>query len=348
MPTKIKVHEEGRDDEYGTLRKKIDVVKTPPFETPTKCIKKLEDPIPTSAYINEVTKKINLQTIESFQEGEVLPRNLRKRFIDNKLNLTIFDLMFNSVPSYEITKALSNYWYVCSENTLVLPTVKSAMLKENNKWSLKRITACVAFFESLIDIAETINYKPFIGTIPLLPPKFSKPFVKLYLDKGFNAFAIDVGARDLINHVADLRAILLEINPVFPLNEVFIYACNMGIPRFTTDRARADDFLSLFAYIDAFGNIFKSRGGAPRPDLRNIKPQPPKAKQFLRTELNYQLLHTNQNFTSYNQREQIKETNFVRELIGIERMQKYLERKKGVDETAFKHLNYVMEKVKIK
>jgi len=30
------------------------------------------------------------------------------------------------------------------------------------------------------------------------------------------------------------------------------------------------------------------------------------------------------------------------------KMQKYLETKKGVDENAFKHLNYVMEKVKIK
>lgn len=346
MPTEIKIHEEARDDAYGTLRKEIDIVRVSPFETPTKCIKKLEDPIPPSAQINEITKKINLRTIESFQEGQVSPNDLRIRFIKNKLNLTIFDLMFNSVPSHEITKALSNYWYVCSENTLVLPTVKSAMLKENNKWSLKRIIDCITFFASLIDLTETINFKPFIGTIPLLPPKFSKPFVKLYLDREFNAFAIDVGTRDLINHVADLRAILLEINSVVPLNEVFIYACNMGIPRFTTDRARADDFLSLFAYIDAFGNIFKSRGG--KFDLRNIKPKPPKAKQFLRTELNYKLLYTNQNFSSYNQREQIKETDFVRELIGVEKMQKYLETKKGVDENAFKHLNYVMEKVKIK
>jgi len=347
MPTKIKVHEEDRDDEYGTLRKKINVINVPSIETPTKCIKKLETPIPPSAHINEITKKINLRTIESFQEGQVLPKDLKIRFMDNKLNLTIFDLMFDSVPSYEVTKALSNYWYVCSENTLILPTVKSAMLKENKKWSLKRISKCVAFFESLIDLAEMKNFKPYIGTIPLLPPKFSKPFVKFYLDKEFNAFAIDVGTRDLINHVADLRAILMEINPKVPLNEAFIYACNLGIPRFNVDRARADDFLSLFAYIDAFGNTFKSRGGSS--DSRSTKPKPPKAKQFLRKELNYKLLSDSyQNFTSYNQREQIKETDVVRDLIGIEKMQKYLETKKGVDDTAFKHLNLLMEKVKIK
>lgn len=348
MPTKIKVHEEDRDDEYGTLRKEIDVINVPSIKTPTKCIKKLETPIPPSVRINEITKKINLRTIDAFLEGDVLPKDLRMRFMANKLNLTIFDLMFDSVPSIEITTALSNYWYVCSENTLILPTVKSALLKENKKWSLKRISKCVAFFKSLIDLAELKNFKPFIGTIPLLPPKFSKPFVKLYLEKDFNAFAIDVGTRDLINHVADLRSILMEINPIIPLNEAFIYACNLGIPRFNMDRARADDFLSLFAYIDAFGNIFKSRGGG-NPDLRNIKPKPPKAKQFLRKELNYKLLiNTNRNFASDNQREQIKETDLVRELIGVEKIQKYLETKKGVDDTAFKHLGYVMEKVKIK
>lgn len=347
MPTKIKVHEEDSDEDYGILRKEINVINVPPIETPTKCIKKLESPIPPSAHINEITKKINLRTIESFQEGRVLPKDLRMRFMDNKLNLTIFDLMFNSVPSYEVTKLLSNYWYVCSENTLVLPTVKSAMLKENSTWSLKKISECVAFFESLIDLAEMKNFKPFIGTIPLLPPLFSEPFVKLYLEKDFNGFAIDVGTRDLINHVADLRSILMEINPIVPLNEAFIYACNLGIPRFNVNRARADDFLSLFAFIDAFGNTFKSRGGSP--DSRSIKPKPPKAKQFLRKELNYKLLiDTNQNFTSDNQREQIKEADLVRELIGVERMQKYLETKKGVDKTALKHLGYVKEKVKIK
>lgn len=347
MPNKIKVHEEDRDEKYGILRKEINVINVPSFETPTKCIKKLVKPIPPNAHINEITKKINLKTINAFQEGRVLPKDLRLRFMDNKLNLTIFDLMFNSAPSYEITKAISNYWYVCSENTLVLPTVKSAMLKENNTWSPKKISECVAFFKNLIDLAEMINFKPFIGTIPLLPPKFSKPFVELYLDKGFNAFAIDVGTRDLINHVSDLRSILIEINLRVPLNEAFIYACNLGIPRFNMDRARADDFLGLFAYIDAFGNTFKSRGGGY--NLRNIKPRPSKAKQFLREELNYKLLwNTNQNFTSYNQREQIKETDLVRELIGVEKIQKYLETKKGVDETALKHLGYVMEKVKIK
>ena len=180
-----------------------------------------------------------------------------------------------------------------------------------------------------------------------MPPIFSRPFVKLYLDKGFNAFAIDVGTRDLINHVSDLRAILLEINPIVPLNEVFIYACNMGIPRFTVDRARADDFLSLFAFIDAFGNSFKSRGGSS--NSMKYKPSLPKAKQFLSKELNYRLLtNSYQNFKSYNQREQIKETDFVRNLIGVEKMQKYLETKKGVDNTALKHLNSLMEKVKIK
>jgi len=347
MATKIAIRERCKDDDYGVIRKEISVLRSPPFETPTKCIKNLENPLPTTAQINEVTKRVSLRTVESFRSGYEQPKDLRLRCITNKLNLTIFDLMFDSAPSHEITKSLSSYWYASSENTLFVPTVRAKMLKEDKTWSELRILQCVAFLRDLINVTEMKNYKPFIGTIPLLPFRFAKPFVDLYLEKDFNAYAIDVGNRDLLNHIGDLRSILYEINERIPLNEVFVYACNLGIPQFEEHVSRADDFLSLFAYIDAFGNTFKSKGGG---DIdKRPKPPPPRAKKFLKEDLEYILLPNDPSkYGSFNQREQVKETDVVRSLVGVEKMQKYLDTKKGVDLNAIKHLGTIIEKIRIK
>ncbi len=347
MAQKIAIREHGKDDDYGVIKKEISVLRSPNFETPTKCIKNLENPLPTTAQINEVTKRVSLRTIESFRSGYEQPKDLRLRCIPNKLNLTIFDLMFDEAPSHEITKSLSSYWYASSENTLFVPTVRSKMLKVDkaHPWSELRILQCVAFLRDLINVTEMRNFKAFIGTIPLLPSKFAKPFVDLYLEKEFNAYAIDVGNRDLLNHIGDLRSILYEINERIPLNEVFIYACNLGIPKFEAHMSRADDFLSLFAYIDAFGNTFKTKGGGDA----ETKPKPPQAKKFLKEDLVYRLLPDDPlKYGSFNQREQVKEADAVRSLVGVEKMQKYLDTKKGVDPDAIKHLGAMMERIKIK
>ena len=346
MASKIAIHERSRDDDYGVIRKEISVIRTPSFETPTKCIKNLEPPIPPTAQINEVTKRVSLRTIESFNTGNEQPKELLSRCITDKLNLTIFDLMFDEVPPHEVTKSLSSYWYASSESALFVPTVRTKMLQVNKTFSEERIIECVAFLRDLINITELKNFKAFVGTIPLLPFKFSKPFVDLYLEKGFNAYAIDVGNRDLLNHVGDLRSILYEINEVIPLNKTFIYACNLGIPAFEEYVSRADDFLSLFTYIDAFGNTFKTKGGGGND--KKPKP-PPRAKRFLKENLEYQLLIDNPlKYVSFNQREQVKEADAVKDLVGVEKMQKYLETKKGVDSSAIRHIGSIMEKVKIK
>ena len=345
MASKIAIRERCRDDDYGVIRKEVSVIRTLSFETPTKCVKNLESPMPSSAQINEVTKRVSLRTLESFRNGNEQPKDLLLRCLPNKLNLTIFDLMFDEAPSHELTKSLSSYWYASSESALFVPTVRSKMLQVNKTFSEKKITECVAFLRDLIDISELKNFKAFVGTIPLLPFKFSKPFVDLYLAKGFNAYAIDVGNRDLLNHIGDLRSILYEINEVIPLNQTFIYACNLGIPAFEEYVSRADDFLSLFTYVDAFGSTFKTKGGG---DGKRPK-SPPRAKRFLKENLEYQLFVDNPvKYGSFNQREQVKEADVVRNLIGVEKMQKYLETKKGVDSTAIRHIGSIMEKVKIK
>lgn len=345
MAPKIRARDVARDEDFGILKKEISVPRMPTFETPTKCVKNLTSNIPSTVRINEVTKRITPKTIESIQEGTDTPgRNIFPKFLPDRINLTIFDLIFDVVPEWDQIKTLASYWYAASQFTLFLPTVKTAMLKDDKKFSEKKITQYVGMMRDLIEITESIgNTKAFIGTIPLMPIKFSRPIIQLYHEKDVIAFAIDVGTKDFLNHETDFRSILIEINEEVPLNEAFIYACNLGIPQFEAYKARADDFLSFFAYVDAFGTTFKTRGGP-----RMIRTEP-RAKKFLRDELSYEYMQGDRRqLRDFNQRQQLKETDVVQKLIGEEKMQTYLDTKNAVDTIAMKHLGSIAEKVKIR
>lgn len=343
MAPKINVKEKERDEEFGVIKKEVSIFNMPSFETPTKCVKNLSPVIPTNVSINEVTKRIYPHTVESIWNGTDLPRSIKTKWLPNKLNLTIFELRLDSIPEKKKIRSLASYWYAASQSTLFLPTVKSTMLKEGTTLSEKKIYDYLGMMRDLIEITEGIgNLKVFIGTVPLLPPKYSKQILDFYLDRGITAFAIDMGTKDLLNNEGDFRYILAEINAVVPLSTAFIYACNLGIPQFELNKARADDFLSLFAYVDAFGTTFKTKGGAGMPIYR------PRAKRFLRAELSYEYLSdTSDYLRDYNQKEQLKEADVVRTLIGVEKIRMYLKTKNAVDDFAIKRLGLIAEKVKV-
>lgn len=188
MASKIAIRELSKDDDYGVIKKEISIVRSPSFQTPTKCVKNLDSPLPKTSYVNEVTKRVSLQTLDAVADGRERPRDLLDRCKTDKLNFTIFDLTIDEVPTRDMIKSLSSYWYASSENVLVVPTVRTKLLQEDSTLSEKRITDCVTFIDDLIKITELKNYKALMGTIPLLPFKFSKPFVHLYLRKGLQCF----------------------------------------------------------------------------------------------------------------------------------------------------------------
>ena len=358
MAPKIRARGTDRDEDFGIFRKQIQAPRFPPFETPTKCFKYAHRSIPPSLKVNEVIKRIFPETVEAIQSGPYPSprRTITSKFVKDKLNLTIFELMYNSVPREDDIETIVHYLYAGSQSTLFLPTVISSMLKENNKLSIKKVDEYVEMMRHMIEVTEdTGNTKAFIGTIPLMPRKFSSRIVNLYLDKGITAFAIDGGTKDFLNHETDFRSILSEINKEVPLDKAFIYACNLGIPRFVQDKARADDFLSIFAYVDVLGSTFKTRG------RRDMPKGVGRAKQFIKEQLLYGISTYNEfcerkGFTrsgarryliQFNQFEQLRETDTVRELVGIEKMEKYFNTKDGINAIALKHLGSIAEKVKI-
>ena len=192
------------------------------------------------------------------------------------------------------------------------------------------------------EIKAVGNSKVLIGTVPLLAPKYSRSIVNFYLEYGINAFSVDGNTSDLLAHEADLRSILATINSGVPLSETLIHACNLGYPQFEQEETRADDFLSIFAYIDILGNTFKIRG---KPFGK------PRLKEFSRNHYSYKILPTNacppNELKNKNQIEQLKETHTVQKLIGEERIENYIQQKSKVDEIALNRLKSIAGKIKV-
>jgi hypothetical protein len=352
MAGHLSVHEQERDDELGIIRKSITLPGGISFESPSRSVARASDSDPTGVKVNEIPRQITFETISSMETGtSALVRDVRSKFIPNALNLSLFDLKFDDAPPPSAVRTVAQYLYSASDKVVTLPTVKSALLKDKGKYpklSDSRVATYVKMMKLIIDQIEAGNSKPIIGTVPLVAPRFSRQILEAYFSKGIEAFAIDGGTKDIILNEPEFRLILSEINTYKPLNEVFIYACNLGYPLFDKQYSRADDFLGLFAYVDVLGGTFKTRGGPM--GLQSSAPVVPRAKLFLSDRYAYEistyemLNHrlgrrlSTQQLANHNQRLQLQEANTVRPMIGQESIRRYITRKPAVDDHSLRSL----------
>jgi hemerythrin superfamily protein len=258
----LKVKEIDRDETLGIIKKEITLTNGVSFTSPSRGIKpvKLDAYLENNTRVKEIVKRVTDKDLNSLEEGSSskIVKEIKKGYQKNGLNLVIFDLRLDEVPDKNKLTTLAHHLYASSENTVILPTVKPALFKEDKKFSEKKVLTYQNMMKFIIDEIQAIgNSKAIIGTVPLIAPKYSRPIVNLYHEHGINAFAIDANTSDFILHETDVRSILSSINTGTPLNETFIYACNLGYPKFEKNEARADDFLSLFAYVDVMGGTFK-------------------------------------------------------------------------------------------
>jgi hypothetical protein len=357
MAGHVGVRELTRDQELGVIKKRLVLPGGFSFETPQRSMTLAQSN--TLTVVNEIPRQINEATIDSLESGtSTLERDVRVRYLSDTLNLAIFDLKFDSVPPRSAVSTISQYLYTSSDRVVLLPTVKSALLKDPPKFSRfsqKRIGSYVRMMSQIIDEIESVgNHKPIIATIPLLPIKFCRPILECYFSKGIESYAIDAGTRDILLNEADFRLILAEINKHRSLSEVFVYACNLGYPQFERSRTRADDFLGLFAYVDILGGTFKTRGGPRMPET------PQRAKIFSRDEYSYKISTYQQasqqlgfkvsqwNIRSHNQQLQLQEADFLRPLIGQQPIKPYVQRKAAVDAVSISRLESIAKGVPAK
>lgn len=343
----MKVREIERDESLGIMKKDISIPDFFSFVSPSKSTKFLRPDIflEANSRVNEIVKRIDDRLLDSLERGATsrVAREIRLNFKKDKLNLVIFSLTFDRIPDKNKLSTLAQHLYASSQATIFLPAVRTALFKENDKISEKRLEQYLDMLKFIVnEIMSVGNSKVLVGTIPLLAPKFSRPIVNFYLDRGITAFSIDANTGDLFLHEAEFRSILSTINSATPLNETFIHACNLGYPQFEKEETRADDFLSIFAYIDVLGGTFKIRG---KPVGR------PRLKEFSRQHYSYRILPPNtcqiNDLKNINQIEQLREANAVQKLIGEEKIETYVQKKSKVDEIAIDRLKSIAEKIKV-
>lgn len=344
----LKVRELERDDSLGVIKKGVSIDGVFSFETPSKATKRITPDtfIESNSSVNEIVKRIDDDVLNSLEEGASsrVAKEISVNFKKDSLNLVIFNLIVDKVPSKEKISTLAHHLYACSQATIFLPTVRTALFKEGSKITEKRVQQYLAMMRAIVDEIKAVgNSKVLIGTVPLLAPKYSRSIVNFYHEYGINSFSVDGNTSDLLTHEADFRSILSSINSQIPLSESFIHACNLGYPQFEKEETRADDFLSLFAYIDVLGGTFKMRGmpmgGKPR------------LKEFSRSHYSYTILppytYSPNELKNKNQSEQLKEAIAVQKLIGEEKIEKYIKQKPKVDDLAVNRLKSIAGRIKV-
>lgn len=250
------------DDSLGVIKKGVSIDGLFSFETPSKATKRIASDafLESNSRVNEVVRRIDEDNLNSLEEGASsrVAREISTNFKKDSLNLVIFNLIVDKVPNKDKITTLAHHLYACSQGTIFLPAARTALFKEGNKITEKRVQQYLVMMRNIIDEIKAVgNSKVLIGTVPLLAPKYSRSIVNSYREYGINAFSIDGNTSALLIHEADFRSILSSINSKVPLSESFIHACNLGYPQFEKEETRADDFLSIFAYIDALGGTFK-------------------------------------------------------------------------------------------
>lgn len=379
MVQEIRVKEKDKDDELGIIKKEITFPKKSPIFTPAKSFK-----APTRNWrqydyakrynliINEIIRRIDENTLKSLDTNMSSNLNdIKRKFVPNKTNLTIFHLRLEQLPNIKRINILSQFLYSASESVIVLPTIDMKFVtdsvldqegeEKSRVLSEKKIENYIIMLKNIINEINTAgNSKPFIGIIPIISPKFTREIISLYQDEGICSFVIDAGIKDVLgSREPEFRIILSEINrEISPLNETFIYACNLGYGRFKRNWTLADDFLSLFAYVDVFGGTFKTKGFSKK----SKKEYPTRAKIFSREQYGYYMTSypvagkylgierlNRTSLLDYNENEQILETNILGGLIGKINMSSHLQNKNTIKQepTKLRRLKNIAHSIQI-
>ena len=353
----FKIEETSRDDELGLIKKQITCDNNSfCFDSPV--VSQRANKFDPDIKVQEIIRRIDDKVVESLNTRYIKPFTdlVKTEWALDKLNATLFDFKYNDFPSDENIKTIAHALHGASDKVIFLPTVKKSLLMEikpNRKTpslSMDRIDSYKKMMKLIID--ETMkpkNGKQIVGMVPFIPWKFAKPIVDFYCSEGIRAFAIDAGFNDIMAYEDDFARVLSRIKEAVNLDKTVIFAFNAGIgSSYEVTEIVSDDFLSVFAYVDVLGSTFKLRGGGDGE---------PKAKVFSRDKYAYDVSpypalqpqfgkHVNfYTIRNFNKSEQRKETAKIRDLVGVEKMKKYLATKPAVNQDSLNRLESIARKV---
>lgn len=363
----IKVNPEVKDEKLGVIEKKVKLGKNK-IVTPIKGTKvATTKSIKKGFVINEISKQIKPKTLERLNKDIVYAADFRnktkKDFLNGVPNILYFDLKLDHFPSETLISTLSHNLYSLSEEVICLPFVKSGLLRGRSQIMDKKVKNYLKFQDEIIENIKLKNSKSILGVVPIVAPKYTKDIVSFYYKNGINSFVIDSGTSNIWNKEPELRSILTSIDRNArednkTLEDVYIQCVNLGIDQFKAVEIPADDFLSLFAYIDVFGIQFKTRGGSS--DDNRPRPKPRK-KLFSRNKYTYKIVKDSalhplgikewplsyQKRRIFNEKAQFLESQKIHNLIGEgEKLYKYVQSKKAVDNNRIRRLERISKIIK--
>ena len=363
----FKIDKSTRDDELGLIKKQITCDSNSfCFDSPivTKRANRIDSRIDPEIKVQEIIRHIDEKVVNSLDSRYIktYTDSVKTEWVSDRLNLTLFDFKYKDFPSDESLKTIAHALHGASDKVILLPTVRKKLLMEvkpNHKTeslSLDRIESYKRMMKVIInETTKPQNGKQIVGMIPFIPWKFAKPIVDFYCSEGIRAFAIDCGFRDVMEYRDDFARVLTRVKETISLDKTVIFAFNAGIPSsFEATEVVSDDFLGVFAYVDILGSTFKIRGGASGEEGEK---QIPKAKVFSRDKYAYDIStypnlqptfgsHVNfYTIRNYNRSEQLRETAKIRDLVGVEKMKKYLSTKRAVNQESVNRLESIAQKV---
>lgn len=353
----LKIDKSSRDDELGLIKKQI-TCDDNSFSFDTPIVSQRANRIDPEIKVQEIVRHIDEKVVESLDSRYIktYTDSVKTEWASDKLNATLFNFKYKDAPSDESLKTIAHALHGASDKIIFLPTVMKTLLMEikpNRKTpvlSMDRIDSYKRMMKLIIEeIKKPQNGKQIVGMVPFVPWKFAKPIVDFYCTEGIRAFAIDCGFRDIVEYKDDFARVLSRIKETINLDKTVIFAFNAGVPSsFQVTEVESDDFLGVFAYVDVLGSTFKSRGGGSND---------PKARVFSRARYSYEIstytalqptFGKSVNFytvRNYNRSEQRKETAKIRDLVGVEKMKKYLATKPAVNQESVKRLESIAREV---
>ena len=188
---KLQVSADSRDEKLGIVKKKVHIGDFS-FTTPAKSTKYNNNELyqGEKKRVNEITRSLKIDHLSNFHDEENYSarfvKDVRKQFLDESLNIPIFNINSTQLPNPEHTKTLGHVIYAASDKIVCLPTVKKSAYcvmeltsggKPVQKIRDNSFDKYINFQKTIIDELKLSNSKEILGMIPFLSPKFS---IKLF------------------------------------------------------------------------------------------------------------------------------------------------------------------------
>jgi len=194
----------------------------------------------------------------SRQDAHTYELNALKRVADEAPIAVLQDYYELDYPTEKRTHYLIRTAHAYSD-ILVLPLLSRITGKFESDSAVEKY---LAFVKRTLEIVDTYNRRPVMGTVPLKIP-FTRigDLIRLYCREGIRAFCLDFAAYTPEPARQAVETVLYELSDQKLLEESFLHAVNMSSGRPNRSK-RVSSCHSILAYgygVDSFGDLHTPR-----------------------------------------------------------------------------------------